>query len=175
MDPQLKSNLTSSKHWIRLLYMLLFALFLYVASFVVAIMVIVQFLFALITGSDNRKLRELGGSLTIYIKDALLFLTFNSEAKPFPFADWPAAPVSAPAESVIVEPPNAVVTPAPVMGTAPVAEPDPLVEPEPVVDADPVPAVDPAPVADPAPVIVPPPTDESGVEPNPEGDSKPVS
>lgn len=92
MDQQLKSNITSSKHWVRLVYMLLFAFFLYVASFVVGILVIVQFLFALITGSDNRKLRELGGSLTVYIKQVLLFLTFNSEYKAFPFADWPEAP-----------------------------------------------------------------------------------
>jgi hypothetical protein len=94
MDQQLKSNITSSKHWVRLVYMLLFAFFLYVASFVVGILVIVQFLFALITGSDNRKLRELGGSLTVYIKQMLLFLTFNSEFKAFPFADWPEPPPS---------------------------------------------------------------------------------
>lgn len=121
MDQQLKSNLTSSKHWIRLVYMLLFAFFLYVASFVVGILVIVQFLFALVTGSDNRKLRELGGSLTVYIKEVLLFLTFNSEFKPFPFADWPVAPVGDNIEETVVEPPEApqpapetVVVPPPV-------------------------------------------------------------
>lgn len=90
MDQQLKSNITSSKHWIRLVYMLLFSVFLYVASFVVGVLVMVQFVFALITGSDNKKLRELGSSLTTYIEQILRFLTFNSEAKPFPFADWPS-------------------------------------------------------------------------------------
>lgn len=120
MDQQLKSNLTSSKHWIRLVYMLLFAFFLYVASFVVGILVIVQFLFALVTGSDNRKLRELGGSLTVYIKEVLLFLTFNSEFKPFPFADWPEAPVVTDEENIPAESPadtapaTVVVTPPPV-------------------------------------------------------------
>ena len=103
MDQQLKSNLTSSKHWIRLIYMLLFSIFLYVASFVVGVLVMVQFIFALVTGSDNRKLRELGSSLTTYIEQILRFLTFNSEAKPFPFADWPE-PVLAPetVEAVVV-------------------------------------------------------------------------
>lgn len=89
MDEQLKSNLTSSKHWVRLVYMLLFSFFLYIASFVVALLVVVQFVFALITGSDNGKLRQLGSSASLYIKDVLMFLTFNSEHKPFPFADWP--------------------------------------------------------------------------------------
>lgn len=113
MDQQLKSNITSSKHWVRLVYMLLFAFFLYVASFVVGVLVIVQFLFALITGSDNRKLRELGGSLTVYIKQMLLFLTFNSEFKAFPFADWPE-PAPSEGEAVVrteVENPPVVVPP----------------------------------------------------------------
>jgi hypothetical protein len=128
MDQQLKSNLTSSKHWVRLVYMLLFAFFLYVASFVVGILVIVQFLFALVTGSDNRKLRELGGSLTIYIKEVLLFLTFNSEFKPFPFADWPDTPVSTGEDSVVVAP-RAVEEPAPVIVPPPVRNPDDQVNP----------------------------------------------
>lgn len=124
MDQQLKSNLTSSKHWIRLVYMLLFAFFLYVASFVVGILVIVQFLFALVTGSDNRKLRELGGSLTVYIKEVLLFLTFNSEFKPFPFADWPAAPEPVIDENTVVVPSAAPADPAPVIVPPPVRSPD---------------------------------------------------
>lgn len=105
MDQQLKSNLTSSKHWVRLVYMLLFAIFLYVASFVVGVLVMVQFIFALITGSDNKKLRELGDSLTTYIQQILLFLTFNSEFKPFPFADWPEAQVIVPPVVEPVPPP----------------------------------------------------------------------
>lgn len=129
MDQQLKSNLTSSKHWIRLVYMLLFAFFLYVASFVVGILVIVQFLFALVTGSDNRKLRELGGSLTVYIKEVLLFLTFNSEFKPFPFADWPEAPAPISEEHPVVESPAPAANPAPVIVPPPVRNPDGEINP----------------------------------------------
>ncbi len=91
MDNQLKSNLTSSKHWIRLVYMVLFALFLQVASVVMWALVVVQFLFALITGSDNTNLRKFGDSLSKYIYHALRFLTYNSEEKPYPFSDWPEA------------------------------------------------------------------------------------
>ncbi|WP_082087056.1 DUF4389 domain-containing protein [Teredinibacter purpureus] len=89
MDEQLKSNLTSSKHWFRLIYMVLFAVFLQLALSVMWILVVIQFLFALITGNDNKKLRTFGGSLIDYIADTIAFLTYNSEDKPFPFSDWP--------------------------------------------------------------------------------------
>lgn len=110
---QFKSNLTSPKHWVRLVYMVLFAFFLYIAAFVIGALVVVQFLFSLITGSDNLKLRTFSHSLTVYIQQALMFLTFNSEFKPFPFADWPDAP--SPAEPADDTAPAAVVVePAPV-------------------------------------------------------------
>jgi len=98
---QLKNNLLSPTHWLRLVYMLLFALCLQVASFVMWMLVIVQFIFALVTGHDNQNLRNFGRSLTAYINQALLFLTYNSEAKPFPFTDWPQPPAEAPASSIV--------------------------------------------------------------------------
>ena len=93
MDEQLKSNLTSSRHWLRLVYMILFAVFLQVASLVMSVLVVVQFLFALITGNDNINLRKFGDSLSIYIFSVLQFLIYNSEQKSFPFADWPESKV----------------------------------------------------------------------------------
>jgi hypothetical protein len=90
-NEQLKSNLTSSKHWLRLVFMLIFAAILQVASIVMWMLVIVQFLFSLITGTDNINLRQFGHSLSIYIFHTLKFLTYASEEKPFPFADWPQA------------------------------------------------------------------------------------
>ncbi len=91
-NQQIKSNLKSPTHWMRLIYMVLFAICLQVASFVMWVLVIVQFIFSLITGSDNPNLRHFGQCLSLYIHQALLFLTYNSEEKPFPFADWPSAP-----------------------------------------------------------------------------------
>jgi hypothetical protein len=89
-NEQLKSNLTSSRHWLRLVFMLLFAAVLQLASVVMWVVVIVQFLFSLITGEDNLHLRRFGHSLSTYIYDVLKFLCYSSEEKPFPFADWPA-------------------------------------------------------------------------------------
>lgn len=92
-NEQLKSNLTSSKHWLRLVFMLIFAAVLQVASIVIGVLVVAQFLFSLITGEDNQHLRRFGHSLSTYIYDVLKFLCYSSEEKPFPFADWPAGPV----------------------------------------------------------------------------------
>ncbi len=93
MDNQLKSNLLSSKHWIRVVYMVFFAVCVQVSRIVMWAVIGFQFLFMLLSGKDNPKLRAFGQSLTDYIYQSLKFLTYNSEEKPFPFADWPSAPV----------------------------------------------------------------------------------
>jgi nitrogen fixation-related uncharacterized protein len=92
MDEQLKSNLTSRHHWLRFLFMVLFAVLLQVASLVMWALVAVQFLWALISGSDNDQLRRFGHSLATFIFDSLQFLTYNTERKPFPFSEWPDLP-----------------------------------------------------------------------------------
>lgn len=89
-NEQLKSNLTSSKHWFRLIFMLIFAAVLQLASIVMWVLVIAQFFFSLITGEDNQYLRRFGHSLSTYIYDVLRFLCYSSDEKPFPFADWPS-------------------------------------------------------------------------------------
>lgn len=88
-NEELKSNLLSADHWLRFLFMVLFGVLLYFAACVMLVVVVLQFLFALITGNDNINLRQFGQSLSHYILQALQFLTYNSEDKPFPFSKWP--------------------------------------------------------------------------------------
>lgn len=102
-NEQLKSNLTSSKHWLRLIFMLLFAAVLQLASLVMWILVAVQFLFSLITGEDNEHLRRFGHSLSTYIYEVLKFLCYSSEEKPFPFADWPTDSHAAVQEDIVAK------------------------------------------------------------------------
>jgi hypothetical protein len=85
---QIKQNLKDTNQWMRILYMVLFAIILYFASMVTGILIVVQAIFALITGEDNKNLRELGAGLATYINQIYLFLTYNDERKPFPFAAW---------------------------------------------------------------------------------------
>lgn len=103
-NEQLKSNLTSSKHWLRLVFMLLFAAVLQLASLVMWVLVAVQFVFSLITGEDNQHLRRFGHSLSTYIYDVLKFLCYSSEEKPFPFADWPASSSAEPEPEFTTQP-----------------------------------------------------------------------
>ena len=51
---------------------------------------IVQFALVLIFGRDNENLRNLGQGLGKWVYQAIMFLTFNSDDKPFPFDEWPA-------------------------------------------------------------------------------------
>ncbi len=98
-NEQLTSNLKSSKHWLRLIFMLIFAVVLQITSIVMWVLVIAQFIFSLVSGEDNPNLRKFGHSLSIYIFHTLKFLTYASEEKPFPFADWPQIAESSPDQS----------------------------------------------------------------------------
>jgi len=84
-----KMSLTNMDTWVRLAYMVLFALLLMVARLLVSIVVIVQFALVLIFGKDNENLRNLGQGLGKWVYQAIMFLTFNSNNKPFPFNEWP--------------------------------------------------------------------------------------
>ncbi|MDO8825672.1 DUF4389 domain-containing protein [Methylophaga sp.] len=70
---------------IRLLYMLLYGFVLYLTMSVLAIVVIVQFVFALFSGSPNPSILNFSKDLSRFIQQMVLFLTYNDERKPFPF------------------------------------------------------------------------------------------
>lgn len=91
MDEQLKANVTSSALWLRLVFMFFFGICLQISRFILWPVVVLQFLFCLITGNDNKNLRSFGSSLSQYIYQICKFLSFNTEEKPFPFTDWPEA------------------------------------------------------------------------------------
>lgn len=89
MDDSLKSRLTSGEFWTRALYMVLFAIAYSVAEVVLTLVVIFQFVAALVTGRVNEPLLKLGQNLSSYIYQIVRFETFNTEERPFPFSDWP--------------------------------------------------------------------------------------
>ena len=89
MDEELKQNLTAAETWIRGLFILLFVFLLVVARVVTGAVVVIQFLFTVFTGRTNENLRSFGAGLAQFIFQTLLFLTYNSDTKPFPFSPWP--------------------------------------------------------------------------------------
>lgn len=97
MDNDLKHNLIAKETWIRGLFILLFAFLLAVARMVTWAVVLLQFLFTLFTGRTNDNLLKFGDTLARYIWQCFLFVTFNSDDKPFPFDDWPVSGEEKPA------------------------------------------------------------------------------
>lgn len=88
METRTYESVTNKNLWMRILSMLVLFFAYGVARFVLGATVILQVLFTLFTGSNNEPLRETGNILTNYIYEILLFLTFNSESRPFPFRSW---------------------------------------------------------------------------------------
>ncbi len=89
MSNGVKDNIKKSSTWIRGLYMLLFAIFCSVAEAVLSVVVVFQFTLKLFTGNTNDRLRKFGQSIATYIYQILQFLSFNTEAHPYPFGAWP--------------------------------------------------------------------------------------
>ena len=89
MSSKAKEPLKDSNTWKRILYMLLFSFAYSMAEFVLVGIVVIQVFFKLITGSINDNLKILGKQIASYIYAVMLYLSFNTEEKPFPFSAWP--------------------------------------------------------------------------------------
>ena len=89
MSSETRESLKDSNTWKRILYMLLFAFAYNMAEFVLIGIVVVQVFFKLMTGSINDNLKILSKQIAAYIYAVMLFLSFNTEEKPFPFSAWP--------------------------------------------------------------------------------------
>ena len=77
---------------VRGLLIILFAIIYSIAEVVIAAVVVLQFGFVLVTGEKNDKLLEFGAQVSIFIYQILRYVSFNSDERPFPFADWPEVP-----------------------------------------------------------------------------------
>ena len=89
MDAQMKSRLTSKDVWVRGLYMIFFLIAWGLSEILLVFSAIFQFLSALFTGSANLPLLRFGQNLSRYHYQIAQYVTFNTEDRPFPFADWP--------------------------------------------------------------------------------------
>lgn len=88
IDEDVKQNVKSRSTWMRLFYMLVFALLMGLAEIVLAVVVIIQFFTVLLTGERNDKLLAFGRDLARYVFDIWRYLVFATESQPFPFSDW---------------------------------------------------------------------------------------
>lgn len=87
----IEENLKSKATWTRFLFMVICSVFVWLASIVGAVVVVLGFLMVLFTGEVNRELRGVGQSLATYIFENIRYLTFNTDDRPFPFGGaWPS-------------------------------------------------------------------------------------
>jgi len=86
----LEKNVKMGSTWLRLFFMVIFALLYGLSRVVTAAVVVIQFFHVLFTGETNEQLKTFGHSLAIYSYEVVEYLTFNSDTKPFPLdAAWP--------------------------------------------------------------------------------------
>ena len=95
---EMVENLKRPSAWLRVLFMAGFVVALYITGVILMVLTLAQIIFSLLTGSANTNLRGMGASLTTYVNQILLYLTYNSEIKPFPFLPFPVAEDVAEAE-----------------------------------------------------------------------------
>jgi len=88
MDKELKNNLTAGHKWVRLFFMIAFAVVNYFAQLLIWVIAIVQFILSLVTGRPNKNLLSFSYGLSGFVFHIVKYLQYNEEEKPFPFASW---------------------------------------------------------------------------------------
>ena len=84
-------NIQSKATWQRLLFMFILSIIFALGVSVGCIVVALQFFWVLFTGETKKEFSAIGRQLGEYSKEIVLYMTFNTEERPFPFdRDWPS-------------------------------------------------------------------------------------
>ncbi len=75
----------------RVLYTVLYLIIGRFISIVIFIIAVGQLIYSWIKGEPNTKLLEFSKNMAEYAKEIVLYVSFNSEEKPWPSGDWPRA------------------------------------------------------------------------------------
>lgn len=86
---EIEEHLTRRSTWVRMLFMILFGFIFWLSSMVLCAAVIIQFLHVLFSGEKNEILLRRSYQLEQYFSAIIAFLTYRSDERPFPFAEWP--------------------------------------------------------------------------------------
>ena len=77
--------------WHRLGYMIGFAFAAYLSFWALIVLTVMQFIFILSSGTGNVELKRFSGQLAGFMKEAIDFVTFQSDDRPFPFKPFPSS------------------------------------------------------------------------------------
>lgn len=89
MNEEWKKNIKSESFWLRSLFMVLFVIIYRVVDMLVLLVAVSQWIYTLLTGDCNASLSRFALGLAAYVVQIIHYLSYNTEAKPFPFSDWP--------------------------------------------------------------------------------------
>lgn len=89
MKEEIKQRLEKPDIWHLLFYMIFFIFIYGFSKFIVLGVMLFQFLSFILTGKTNEQLLKFGQNLSTYVYQITIFLTFNSNQRPFPFSEWP--------------------------------------------------------------------------------------
>ena len=82
-----KDELLDIKKWQRLFFMVIYGAAINFVVSILIILVAIQFIFYLFTSKTNNQLQSANNWLQGFFNDALNFLSFNTDSKPWPFND----------------------------------------------------------------------------------------
>lgn len=85
----IKENAKNIDVWTRGLFILIYGVIFYFLFALIWLVVIFQFIMKLITSELNEQILDFSDSLNKYVSQILLYITFKSEERPFPFSPWP--------------------------------------------------------------------------------------
>ena len=81
----LQANVKSKSTWLRLFFMLIIGFCYFITRLIFMPLVALKFFWVLFTGETNKQLHSVGQTLASYTYQMMMYLSFNTEEKPFPF------------------------------------------------------------------------------------------
>ena len=84
-----KESLLKQGKWLRLLWMIGFSFIYYLWMTVLWIIVLIQFLFVLLTDKRSSNVTKVSMGFRNYMVQILDYINYHSSEKPFPFSDFP--------------------------------------------------------------------------------------
>jgi hypothetical protein len=87
LEDQIKSQVQNTHTWVRLFFMALFMAIFYVVFFITGAVAIMQFVTRILTGKPLSSLMDFNAKLAEYARDLVAYITYASDAKPFPFKE----------------------------------------------------------------------------------------
>lgn len=87
LEEKIKTNVKDMNTWLRLFYMVLFAVILYAVFFITVGIGFIQFVARILSGKTLDSLTDFNQTLADYARDLVAFVTFRSDKKPFPFKE----------------------------------------------------------------------------------------